>query len=84
VNAVPFIKNGSLGAAYRNIFRAYGIKIASQGFKEGEYDYTCRKSLGWPAPDVKDTKSRQKVFLKPNTTTGKCEFSAEKTAYNVF
>lgn len=82
-----FIADGSLGSAYRNIFRAFGIKIADQGKDAKDtktYDYTCSTTDSWPEPDAKDTKSRQKIFMKPNTTSGKCEFTEEKTAYNAF
>lgn len=84
INQTSFIADGTLGEAYRNIYRAFGIRIADQGTKEGEYDYACSKTKNWPEPDAKDTKSRQMIFLKPNTSTGKCEFTAEKSAYNAF
>lgn len=84
INETAFITDGSLGEAYRNIYRAFGIRIADQGTKEGQYDYKCSKTKNWPEPDSKDTKSRQMIFLKPNTTSGKCEFTAEKSAYNAF
>jgi len=80
------IQSGELGMAYQMIYKAYDVKLDLPVNAAGipTYDFTCKKTANWPEPDKTDAVSRQKIYLKPNTTTEKCEFSETRTGYSVF
>lgn len=81
-NYAPYLaaRDGTLGMAYREIMSAFKAPHMSAT----EYDYTCRDTMAWPEPEQADIESRQQIYMRPDTTTGKCTFTDEVTAYSIY
>jgi hypothetical protein len=73
-------RDGTLGMAYREIMAAFKAPHMSAT----EYDYTCASTLSWPEPEQADIESRQQIYMRPDTATGKCTFTDEVTAYSIY
>ena len=73
-------RDGTLGMAYREIMSAFKAPHMSAT----EYDYSCASTGAWPEPEQADIESRQQIYMRPDTTTGKCTFTDEVTAYSIY
>lgn len=74
------VRDGTLGMAYREIMTAFKAPHLSAT----EYDYTCASTMPWPEPEQADIESRQQIYMRPDTATGKCTFTDEVTAYSIY